>query len=68
MKRAILTVLAVAWGYLEFRADANFWLPAVGAISSGYALAQIIVLAVLAAMIFGTAISLGYRFLNFILD
>jgi hypothetical protein len=42
--------------------------PAVGAINSGDALAQILVLAFLAAMIFGTVISLGYRVLNFILD
>jgi hypothetical protein len=38
------------------------------ALRRGYVLAQTIVLAFLAAIIFGTVISLSYRFLNWILD
>lgn len=68
MKQAALAVLAIVWGYLEFRADINFRLPAVGSVDSGYALGQIVVLGILAAAIFGTVISLSYSFLNSILD
>jgi hypothetical protein len=67
-KRAALAVLGIVIGYLEFRADLNYWLPAVGSLDSGYALTQVIVFAILAAILFGTAISLSYRFLNSILD
>jgi hypothetical protein len=68
MKRAILAALAIVIGYWEFRDDLAYWLPAVGSLSSGFALGQTVVLGFLAAMIFGTVISLSYRFLNSILD
>ena len=55
-------------GYWEFRDDLGYWLPAVGSLDSGYVLGQIVVLAILAAIIFGTVISLSYRFLSSILD
>ena len=60
-------MLAVVIGYWEFRDDLNYWLPAFGSVDSGYALGQTLVLAFLAAVIFGT-ISLSYRALNWILD
>jgi hypothetical protein len=61
-------MLAIVIGYWEFRDDLAYWLPAVGSLDSGYALAQTLVLAFLAAIIFGTVIFLSYRVLSSILD
>lgn len=68
MKRAALAALAIVAGFWEFRDDLAYWLPAVGSLSSGYALGQIVILGFLAAIIFGTVISLSYRLLSSILD
>ena len=68
MKRAALAALAIVIGYWEFRDDLMYWLPAFGSLGSGYALGQTVVLGFLAGVIFGTVISLSYRFLTRILD
>lgn len=68
MKRVALAMLAIVVGYWEFRDDLSYWLPAVGSLDSGYALGQIVVLGLLAAVVFGTVISLSYHFLSSILD
>jgi hypothetical protein len=44
MKRAALAALAIVAGFWEFRDDLAYWLPAVGSLSSGYALGQIVIL------------------------
>jgi len=68
MKRVMLAALAFVIGYWEFRDDLAYWHPAFGSLDSGFALGQTVVLGFLAAMIFGTGISLPYRFLSRILD
>jgi hypothetical protein len=55
MKRGALAMLPIVVGYWEFRDDLGYWLPAVGTLDSGYVLVQTLVLAFLAAVIFGTA-------------
>ena len=68
MKRAVLAALAIVIGYIEFRDDISYWLPAFGSLSSGFALGQTVVLGFLAAMIFATVLSLSYRLISSILD
>jgi hypothetical protein len=68
MKQVALAMLAVGIGYWEFRDDLNYWMPAFGSLDSGHVFGQTLVLALLGAIIFGTAISLSYCALNYILD
>jgi hypothetical protein len=68
MKRAALAILAIVVCYLELQDDLAFWLPSVGALDSGYVIAQTAVLALVAVIVFGGAISLSYRVLNWIFE
>ncbi|MGA2344427.1 MAG: hypothetical protein ABSF93_00390 [Candidatus Sulfotelmatobacter sp.] len=68
MKRAILAVLAVVVGYLEFRDDLEVWLPSWGSVYGGQVIGQVVILSVLAAIIFGSVVFLSYRFLNWIFE
>jgi hypothetical protein len=56
-------------GYREFRGALEYWLPAWGAaFDSGYVWGQIVVLAVLAAIVFGSVVAMAYRALGYWLD
>lgn len=68
MKRLCLAALTVYICYWEFSGDLAYWLPALGSIGDGRILPQTLVLAVLALLVFGSAVGLGYRALSYILD
>ena len=68
MKRASWAVLATVISYWEFRGDLDYWLPAWGAVYGGQVIGQAIILGVLAAIVFGSAVFFGYRVLGWILD
>jgi len=68
MKRAIIAGLTIWVCYQELDSDLGFWLPAVGGMDQGYALAQIAVLAIVATIIFGGAVSLAYQTLTWIFE
>jgi hypothetical protein len=68
MKRAAWAVLGIVFGYWEFRDDLAYWLPAWGTVYGGRVIGQTAVLVALAAIVFGSAVFLSYRFLGWILD
>ena len=68
MKRAALALLAIIVGYQEFSDDLAYWLPAWGAVYGGQVIGQTVILTVLAAIVFGSAVFLSYRFLGWLLD
>jgi hypothetical protein len=61
-------MLAIITGYWQFRAVLDYWLPAIGAMDSGFVFAQTILLGLLAAIVFGTVVTLAYKFLTWILE
>jgi hypothetical protein len=65
MKRACLAALTVYVCYLELHSDLRYWLPACGEIGG---LGQTVILGVLALIVFGSAILLSYRFLNWMFE
>ena len=65
MQRAALATVVCYW---EFRCDPDYWLPALGVVCGGYVVGQMVILAVLAAIIFGSVVILSYRFLDWLLD
>jgi len=68
MKRAILAGLGIYAGYLELRVNLEYWFPAFGSVYGGQVLGQTVILGVLALIVFGSAIGLSYRFLNWIFE
>jgi hypothetical protein len=68
MKRAIIAILAIVVGYWEFCDDLAYWLPAWGAVYGGQIIGQSVIFGVLALIIFGSAVALSYRFLNWIFE
>ena len=68
MRQAAWAVLAIVIGYWEFRDDLDYWLPALGAVYGGQVIGQTVILTVLAAIVFGSAVFLAYRALSWILD
>jgi hypothetical protein len=69
MKQAALAVLAIVIGYWEFRRNLEYWLPAWGAaFDGGYIWGQIVILATLAAVVFGSIVTLAYHALGYWLD
>lgn len=68
MSRAVWAVVAIVVGYWEFKDDLEYWLPALGAVYGGQVIGQTVILTVLAAIVFGSAVFLSYRFLGWLLD
>jgi hypothetical protein len=68
MKRASWAAFGIVVGYMEFRADIDFWLPSFGAEYDGHALGQIVALGILAVFVFGSVVFMGYRALNWIFE
>jgi hypothetical protein len=68
MIRAAATVLILYFCYLDFVDDLSDWLPAWGAIYGGQIIWQTVILGVLALIVFGTVVGLGYRFLDWIFE
>ena len=68
MKRAALVTLGIVVGYWQLRDWLDYWLPAIGALDSGYALVQIAALCIFASIAFGSVVSLAYRALNWIFE
>ncbi len=68
MRRACWSVLAIVIGYWEFSDDLAYWLPAWGAVYGGQVIGQTAVLVVVAAIVFGSAVFLSYRLLNWIFE
>jgi hypothetical protein len=68
MKRAVLALVAIIVGYQELSGDLAYWLPAWGAVYGGEIIGQSVILTVLAAIVFGSAVFLAYRALSWILD
>jgi hypothetical protein len=68
MKRAAWAILAIVVGYQEFSDDLAYWLPAWGAVYGGQVIGQTVILTVLAAIVFWSAVFLSYRLLGWILD
>jgi hypothetical protein len=57
------------FAYIQLRDALDFWLPAVGvAAENGFFWVQFAILAVLAAAIFTSIVSIAYRFLSELLD
>ena len=65
MQRAALATVVCYW---EFRSDLDYSLPPLGVVCGGYVVGQMVILAVLAAIIFGSVVILSYRFLDWLLD
>jgi len=68
MKRAVIAGLGLYLGWLEFADDLAYWLPAWGAVYGGQVIGQAVILGILAAIIFGSAAVLSYRFLDWIFE
>ena len=56
MQRAALAIVISYW---EFRCDLEYWLPAFGIVYRGHVVGQMVILALLAAIIFGSAVILS---------
>jgi hypothetical protein len=65
MKRACLAALTVYVCYLELSGDLGYWLPACGTVGG---LGQTAILALLALIVFGSAVAFSRRFLNWIFE
>ena len=68
MKRALLAFITLYVCVKEIGADLAYWLPAWGAVYGGQVIGQSVILTVLAAIVFGSAVVLSYRLLGWILD
>lgn len=65
MKRAAVAMLGLYAGYYEFRYDL-LWILTIG--ECGQVQGQVAILGVLALLVFGTFIWMGYRALGYLLD
>jgi hypothetical protein len=69
MKRVFLAGLGLYIGWQEFSGDLGYWLPAWGtAIDSGYIWGQTALLSLLAMIVFGSVVILGYRGLCWVFE
>lgn len=63
-----MAVFAIVLGYGSLRNWLDDWLPVIGGMDSGYVLAQTVLLAFVAILVFGTVVWLSYDTLSDVFD